>query len=197
MQASKRKKFIKKEISLKKSFQYNYISRFINECKVINNEKYFDRDFWVHKQLSLVIFRLGELEYEFINDSISVHIPSDAVLTKKKIDKSLMMLRKFIYEHYPNYKDKLIYCDSWLLSPNLATYLNKDSNILTFQNYFDIIRINLDNNDFIGWLFQTNNYNDLKLLKEETSLQRKVKEALLKNEKIGCAYGVLKINQML
>ena len=163
----------------------------------MNNEKYFDRDFWVHKQLSLVFFRLGELEYEFINDSISIHTPSDAVLTKSKIDKSIKMLLKFIKKYSPNYKDKLIYCDSWLLSPNLATYLNKDSNILTFQNYFDIIRINLDNNDFIGWLFQTNNYNDLKLLKEETSLQRKVKEALLKNEKIGCAYGVLKINQML
>ena len=107
----------------------------------MNNEKYFDRDFWVHKQLSLVIFRLGELEYEFINDSISIHTPSDAVLTKSKIDKSIKMLLKFIKKYSPNYKDKLIYCDSWLLSPNLAKYLHEESNILTFQNYFNIKKI--------------------------------------------------------
>ena len=28
------------------------ISRFINECIVMNNEEYFDRDFWAYRQLS-------------------------------------------------------------------------------------------------------------------------------------------------
>ncbi len=169
------------------------ISRFINECIVMNNEEYFDRDFWAYRQLSLKIFRLGVLEYEFMEDfSISIHIPSDAVLTKKNIDKSLKLLKKFIIKYFPNYKDKLMYCDSWLLSPELKKYLNNDSKILLFQSYFEIKEVNKEDKGFIGWLYQTNNKEDINALREDTSLQRKVKNALLNNENIGSAYGILK-----
>ena len=100
------------------------ISRFISECFVITNEEYFDRDFWAHRQLSLKLFRVGELEYELMDDlTISIHIPSDSNLTKKNIEKSLYLFRKFIKKHYPLYIDKTMYCDSWLLSPELKKYL--------------------------------------------------------------------------
>ena len=159
----------------------------------MNNEEYFDRDFWAHRQLSLKIFRIGELEYEFMEDcTISIHIPSDAVLTKNNIEKSLKDLNEFIVKYYPNYKDKLMYCDSWLLSPELKKYLNNDSKILLFQSYFEIKEVNKEDKGFIGWLYQTNNKEDINALREDTSLQRKVKNALLNNENIGSAYGILK-----
>lgn len=190
------KVYREKKISIKIFYEtMKCITRFIKECKVMNGEEYFDRDFWVHKQISLNIFRIGELEYELLkNATISIHIPSDAVLTKENIESSLNQLKKFIARHYPQYNKQLIYCDSWLLSPNLKKFLKDDSNILTFQKFFDVKAINEDNNDFIGWLFQTKNIKDIDGFKETTSLQRQVKQALLNNEKIGSAYGVLKLN---
>ena len=169
------------------------ISRFISECNVMNGEEYFDRDFWAHRQLSLKLFRIGELEYEFMEDkTISIHIPSDANLTKDNIDNSLKEMKEFVKIHKPEYINSIICCDSWLLSPNLKKYLNDDSKILLFQSYFEIKEVFLDNKEFIRWLYQTENKDDLILLKEDTSLQRKVKEALLNNENLGAAYGVLK-----
>ena len=149
----------------------------------MNNQEYFDRDFWAHRQLSLKIFRIGELEYEFMDDyTISIHIPSDAVLTKNNIDNSLKDLKEFIIKYY----------HSWLLSPELKKYLKEDSKILVFQSFFEIKEVNIIDKSFIRWLYQINNTEDINSLKEETSLQKKVKNALLNNENIGSAYGVLK-----
>ena len=191
------KKYKEKKISKKIFYDtLKCISRFINECVVMNNDEYFDRDFWVHRQLSLKLFRIGELEYEFINEnnklSISIHIPSDAILTKNNIDKSINKLHKFVNKYYKEYDNATIYCDSWLLSPNLKRYLNEDSKILVFQNYFEIKEFNETTKDFIRWLFMTMDYENISSFKENTSLQRKVKEALLNNENIGSAYGILK-----
>ena len=83
-------------------------------------------------------------------------------------------------------------CDSWLLSPKLKLYLNDNSNILLFQSYFNVISFKEDDYGYIEWLFKENiNFNIINF-KEDTSLQRKVKKALLNGEKIGCAYGILK-----
>ena len=51
-------------------------TRFIEECKEKTGEYDFDRPWWTHKQTSQVIYRIGELEYEFMEDkTISIHIP--------------------------------------------------------------------------------------------------------------------------
>ena len=117
------KKYKEKKISKKIFYDtLKCISRFINECVVMNNDEYFDRDFWVHRQLSLKLFRIGELEYEFINEnnklSISIHIPSDAILTKNKLDKSINKLHKFVNKYY---KEKDLIFNKFLLE----RYLNE------------------------------------------------------------------------
>ena len=174
-------------------------SRFIKECKVMNNEEYFDRDFWVYRQLSLKLFRIGELEYELMNDdgvkSISVHIPSDAILSNDRINSSLKEMYAFIEMFYPDYVNCLVYCDSWLLSPKIKNYLNNNSRILLFQEYFEIIKVDYESNEGIRWLFQINTDNsfDYQSLKEETSLQRLLKKELLNGNAIGSAYGKLKV----
>lgn len=168
-------------------------TRFIDECYVKTNKYYFDRSWWVYRQVRMSEFRIGILEYEFdlYEKSISIHIPSDAVLSKDNIEKSLNDAFDFINKYYKDYSKWKIICDSWLLSPNLKKYLNNDSNIILFQSYFNITRFNEDDDCFIEWLFKVNINHNYLSFKEDTSLQKKVKEALLKNEKIGSAFGYL------
>ena len=169
-------------------------TRFIEECNVKNGKYYFDRAWWTYKQSSMIIFKIKELEYEFIDDEkiISIHIPSDAKLTKNNIIDSLNELKKFIKQHKKEYEESKIICDSWLLSIKLKDLLNKDSNILTFQSFFNIYKINEESDDCYEWIFKKSSKIDYKLLPEETSLQRKVKELMMKGQHLGSATGELK-----
>ena len=169
-------------------------TRFIDECYVKTNEYNFDRSWWTYRQIRMSEFRIGELEYEldFEENVISIHIPSDANLNKNSIEKSLKSAKEFFTEFYPLCSNWDMVCDSWLLSPKLKLYLSKDSNILLFQEYFNIVKFNENDYGFIEWLFKVNINHNYQSFKEDTSLQRKVKNALLNNEKIGCAFGYLK-----
>ncbi|MCR5754480.1 MAG: acyltransferase domain-containing protein, partial [Acetatifactor sp.] len=40
-------------------------TRFAKECNVRNGGFYFDRGFWTCRQISMSLFRIGTLEYEF------------------------------------------------------------------------------------------------------------------------------------
>ena len=170
-------------------------TRFVSECTKKTGECYFDRGFWTYRQTALQIFRIGELEYELVEDNgtklISIHIPSDAILTKELIEESVYKCRKFMEKHYPDYTGCEYVCGTWLLSPNLRNYLNEGSRILQFQSFFKIKNFNQESKDFIDWLFMKDKDYDITMLPENTSLQRNVKKALLEGNKIGSAYGTL------
>ena len=168
-------------------------TRFIDECYLKNNKYFFDRGFWTYRQVNMSLYRIGVLEYEFMNDNtISIHIPSDAILTKENIDLSFKLLDEFIIKFYPEFIDKKIYCDTWLLSPNLREYLNDNSRILIFQSYFEISETDLDSLDIFEWVFKVDKSCEIVNLPTTTSLQEKLKKALLNNKKIGKALGILK-----
>lgn len=173
-------------------------TRFIYEAKEKSGRYYFDRAFWTYRQTSMSLFRLGQLEYEFITENstqvISVHIPSDAILTKENIDESLCKMKEFVKKYFPSYVGSKVICSSWLLSPKLKQLLDEKSRILLFQNYFDIISYNCDSLDIFEWVFKTNNQGDIKNLRENTSLQRKIKKMLENGENVGSAKGILKKN---
>ena len=175
---------------------FKCITRFIEECKFMNNEEYFDRDFWVYRQISLQEFRLGQLEYEYVEKDgkkyVSIHIPSDAVLTKENIDESLELFKEFTNKYYPQYNDVEANCYSWLLSPVLETMLDKNSRILLFKKYFDIVKYDEDKKDYICWLFKVNENTKVIDYPESTSLQKKMKKHLLNGGKSGNGFGILK-----
>lgn len=171
-------------------------TRFLNECKEINGRMFFDRGWWTYRQVSMSIFRIGELEYEFNEyegeNTVSIHIPSDADLSKDAVDYSLKSADKFFKEYYDGYKYKKYTCFSWLLSPQLKPLLSESSNIKAFQERFDIIRENKEDKEYIEWLFQAPVNTDYIKLPEKTSLQRRVKELLLNGGAVGMAYGIMK-----
>lgn len=171
-------------------------SRFIDECKRKNGQADFDRGWWTYRQTSMRIFRIGELEYELppFNDKnvIGIHIPSDADLTPSKVDQSLRQAIGFMKKYYPDPARDRFICESWLLSPVLKELLSENSKILAFQNRFEIISENRDEKDFIEWVFQMPQDTDVRQLPEKTSLQRNVKQLLLKGGNVGAACGIIR-----
>lgn len=171
-------------------------TRFIGECKKKHGRMFFDRGWWTYRQISMNIFRIGELEYQFKEyegeNVIGIHIPSDANLSKNAVDHSLEQAKVFFQEHYGNYKYEKYTCNSWLLSPILKPLLSEKSNILSFQQRFDLVRETKEDKEYIEWLFQVPVDTDYENLPEVTDLQKKVKGLLFDGGTVGCAYGIMK-----
>lgn len=171
-------------------------TRFVEEHKVSYGIYGFDRDFWTGRQLSLQLFRLGELEYEMVEEEkegryISIHIPSDAVLDPKKIKESLQEAKVFFEKYDSSWKEVPYKCCSWLLSPALKELLGEKSKILKFQEMFSIEEVYKDSDEFMEWVFKRKDI-PLEKLPEETSLQRNMKAHLLSGGWVGEGMGCLK-----
>lgn len=170
-------------------------TRFISECKENTGVYAFDRAFWTPRQISCVLFRIGELEYEMTshqkNRVISVHIPSDSIFTDEKCTHSLNKAYEFFNKFFPEFSNVDYICESWLMMPELKLFLKADSNIVKFQNRFDIKEIDYNDKEFLQWVFNTRNC-EIKDLPEKTTLQRKLKSHLLNGGKFGGALGILK-----
>lgn len=171
-------------------------TRFMEESKVRNGSYWFDRAFWTYRQSSMVLFRLGELEYEMTKNNegrkiVHVHIPSDSKLTDDNIDESLRQAEAFLAKYYPDYAECDYECSSWLLAPKLKELLKADSNIIRFQNRFTIYEENKEAMDILEWVFKVNEDAKIEELPENTSLQKNMKALLLRGDYVGVAAGRL------
>ena len=171
--------------------------RYTEECKVITGSYEFDRGFWTYRQSSMVLFRLGQLEFEMRKDDerknvIAVHIPSDSVFTDANVEEALQMAKEFFAKYYPDYADCEYTCYSWLLAPKLKELLSEDSNIILFQNRFHIHTEDREPLSVLEWVFKVPKDADFATLPENTSLQRKIKAVLLQGDNVGIGIGVLK-----
>ncbi|MDO5411689.1 MAG: acyltransferase domain-containing protein [Lachnospiraceae bacterium] len=171
--------------------------RFLDECAVKTGRSYFDRGWWTYRQISMRIFRIGDLEYELKEYDgekvIAIHIPSDAIFSGDMVDDSFRRAEVFFKTYFPEYTDTKYICNSWLLSPELKPLLSNQSHILDFQRRFEIVKVNKEDYGYIEWLFQKPEDTAYEKLPEHTSLQRKVKRLLLEGESIGSAYGIMKL----
>lgn len=176
---------------------FKCFSRFINETYVATNRYEFDRYWWCNRQLNMKLFRVGTLEYEILDngDEISIHIPSDSILTTENVNKSIKESNQFLRKYLGSAWFLKFSCSSWLLSPCLKELLNSDSNILNFQKKFKIEKT-FEDNSFYFFAFKTYS-KDIKSFKEETSLQKKLKKYLLDGNKFLSAYGTLIMEENL
>jgi hypothetical protein len=169
-------------------------SRFVREYYESFGCYGFDREWWTVRELTLKEFRLGELEYEMVEEDdqrlISIHIPSDAKLDNQKCRESYRKAKSFFAEYVGDYAEAEYFCDSWLLSPNLKEVLSETSNIISFQEDFILDSFDPEARDYMLWVFKNG---DLSLdeVPQNTSLQRKMKEYLMNGGKIGTARGHL------
>lgn len=170
-------------------------TRFIDETYKMTGKLYFDRYWWTTRQAGCHLFRIGELEYEMKHIDgdivIGIHIPSDAKFSPTAIDDSLQSASGFFAELYPELDTAEYRCHSWLLDSQLKGMLSEKSNIISFQNRFEIFDNGEVSTEFIEWLYNTKS-TDFTTLPENTSLQRNVKKHLLSGGVIRNAYGRLK-----
>lgn len=166
-------------------------TRFAEEHLASYGRLGFDRGWWAYRQLSCVLFKIGELEYEYRDkeQTVHLHIPTGADISVAQCKKSLNDFTEFTSKYFPN-KNHPIVCGSWLLSPALKELLPRESKIVKFQSCFEITEWNKTENDFLQWVYGRTDiaYNDLL---ESTSLQRNMKAYLLNGGTIGSARGKL------
>lgn len=169
--------------------------RFLGEHKKNTGQEAFDRGWWTWRQTSMLLFRIGELEYERTEyhgaPAVSIHIPSDCILTQERLRKSLEMAQDFMQNHYPEYKTAVYFCESWLLSPRLAALLPETSHIRQFQKMFHLTEDLPKDKEFLQWLFGATPDTPVNALPEHTSLQKKAKAQLLAGQNLGAAIGIL------
>ena len=170
--------------------------RFLEECKKKNGRMFFDRGWWTYRQTSMSLFRIGEMVYQFAayegEQTVAVHIPSDADFSKEAVDHSLEQARRFFETYYGEYVYDKFTCRSWLLSPALKPLLSASSHILSFQERFFLVQEDRQDREFIEWLFQVPAETAYKELPAETDLQKKVRSLLLHGGTVGSAYGIIR-----
>ncbi|MFD4635909.1 acyltransferase domain-containing protein [Lentzea sp. NPDC058436] len=83
------------------------------------------------------VYELGRLQHHR-GTTISLHIPDSGPLTPDAVDSSLAEGRAFFPRHFPDEHHTAFSCGSWLLDPQLREYLPADSNIVRFQQRFEL-----------------------------------------------------------
>lgn len=161
---------------------------------------------WLSHFIKCDIIEIGILQYNykpsvdapFLDNSkyhIELHIPGKNGLNIDEVKQSLKDAKKYIYSYFnlnPN-KELQCYVQSWLFSPELKYFLNENSNILKFQKLFNIVKYEENLKDFMLFVFNLFHVpKDFTVLKAETSLQKNLKDYLLKGNKLHIGTAILK-----
>ena len=171
-----------------------FCTRFLWEHYQIHQTFCYVCAWWFPRQMMLQEFRIGALEYEFVDGvhrEIAIHIPSDADMRPACIDASVSEFEAFRAKYFPDWLGVRLVCDSWMLVPALEQLVGEDSNVLAFQRRFEIESTDTEATWFMGWIFPGYDTVD-ENLPERTTLQRNLKKYLLAGHTFGIAKGTLK-----
>ncbi|MFV2020479.1 acyltransferase domain-containing protein [Micromonospora sp. LOL_023] len=87
------------------------------------------------------LYELGRLQHHRGGgggNAINLHVPESGPLTPEAVSASLDAARAFFPRHFPDERYTAFICSSWLLDPQLLDYLPEDSNIVAFQQRFQL-----------------------------------------------------------
>lgn len=159
---------------------------------------------WLEQLFKMRIFKIGCLEYEMgaleennrynlpAGKAVKIHIPAGTELDESSCKKSLKDARSFIAEYFPDYTESAFVCESWLLWPGLKKFLSDKSNIIGFQNLFDIVHEE-ETIFLVKFVFGLTDPNaTLDGFVCKTSLQKKLLDYRASGGKFGAAYGIVK-----
>ncbi|WP_343245177.1 acyltransferase domain-containing protein [Streptomyces sp. SID14478] len=123
---------------------------------------------WPTRHFRGELYQLGRLQFERLrlgrrtaeglrragaavdagDPAFGVHIPDfRGPMTPQACDDSLARAREFFARHFPEEPARVAVCHSWLLDPQLRQYLPAGSNIVRFQERFDIWRVDEEPED--------------------------------------------------
>ncbi|CAG7618221.1 acyltransferase domain-containing protein [Actinacidiphila bryophytorum] len=107
-------------------------------------DRRMDREGWPVMQSWLTLhargglYELGRLQFQRGGDTLDLHIPEAGPMTPAAVTASLDEARGFFPRHFPEEQYTEFACGSWLLDPQLLEYLPADSNIVRFQQRFEL-----------------------------------------------------------
>ena len=139
------------------------------------------------------LIEVGRLQYENCGNHIKIHIPSGSKLEIEEVLNSIKASKEEIKKYF-HLKNIEYYCNSWLLSNQINSIIDKNSNIAKFYKLFEVKDGPDATKDILKFVFNIQECEDYNNLKENTSLQKILKRQLIENKelKIGC--GKLKYN---
>lgn len=162
--------------------------------------------FWFAIWLDLKLFSLGRFQYETITfpedyttksgielkkgmPCYSIHIPASGV--SLTIDQRMDSYKR-AYEFFGGKGEPMIMiCSSWLLYDRNKEFLSETSNLMQFAGDFEVYK----NEEYpkgacLSYVFGDCRDKDVKDLPENTSMQRNMKQWLMKGNNLGCGTGV-------
>lgn len=167
---------------------------------------------WIENHVSLELFKIGRLQYQFYTCKnitlkynllpfdygekvIYIHIPQGEKLIYSDCVDSLKRAKAFFAEHFPDYKYRFFFCESWLLYGENWQFMEPSCNILQFSSLFDIVYSCNSDAQAIERIFgkrmkNTGEYS------ENTTLQRNAKAYMLNGGKLGMGIGVIDVNDI-
>lgn len=155
---------------------------------------------WIAFSIKMKLFRLGRLQFEPMllsedmvgkkgilkagTSVLNVHIPAGEKLDIEECKKSFEQAEAFFGNTYEAYV-----CDSWLLAPALKELLPHTSNIVRFQDMFEVVKVHHRFPQAEQRIFQDIR-EDKENYPEKTVLQKKAKQYILSGKDIGIGIGV-------
>ncbi|MBE6973546.1 MAG: hypothetical protein E7440_06690 [Ruminococcaceae bacterium] len=187
----------------------------VQRCWVGQHEDYgvdgisFELLVWMGCFLRCHLVRLGRLQYEcglkhfgkydhlFEGEPIYIfiHIPAtDNGLQNEDVGESIRLAQEKLDEYFPQIAGKTaVFCTySWLLSPQLRDILKPDSNIIKFQDRFNVTESIDGTGSFLNFAFKINaapGSFDYNTLPEDTHLRREIKARLLRGDPLQQGWG--------
>ena len=175
------------------------ITIWCRECYRKHGVYGLDELWWLGQSVKLKLFRLGRLQFEPVlveqdmrgeeqtipagTKALNVHIPEGEPLKMEMCQESFCLAKDFFGEEYQVYV-----CDSWLLSPHLKEVLPENSNIVRFQNLFEVTKVGHEYPQAEQRIFGEV-LSDKQQYPEDTTLRRRAKEYVLSGRDLGIGVG--------
>ena len=107
---------------------------------------------------------------------VSLHIPKGTDLRDESITETMIKIRAFCAEYFPDYHYRAFYCYSWMMDPQLDEMLGEHTNIVKFRRRYRPMTYKSAGHGVFGFIFQKPDMNfSLDELPENTTLERKLK----------------------
>ena len=120
------------------------------------------------------------------DDVIKVHIPMGEKLRRKECEESYKFAKTILPRCFPEYDFKGFLTGCWMLSPELKDILSSESNIISFQNEYEVFPLKSNAEDAFVYVFGINGVPSDKIevmaLPEKNSLMRGIKKKTLEQK---------------
>lgn len=171
----------------------------------LKGELYLGELAWLSNPFKMKLFRLGRLQFCMGQAEVDlpekgivkgdnvmeVHIPEGSPLTPEECEASVERAKEFFEKYYPQFEYKYFTCHSWLMDDTLKEILSENSNMIKFQNMFELYHKE-ESDDILKYVFKwSTRRSNLRFEVPFSSFAEKVKKLAMSGKAFYAALGVL------